>query len=509
MFEKRISSKAADKFKRVVPLPKKAIFNEEIINLGRDWTIESSKELYNTSLKWSKKFGLAGVKEVNGGQDNNLRAEKVLLGLDNNLEEEEYKVNIGTKRIDIKAGSEKGVEYAMQTLWQVAANEKLPTGSIEDRPSLKIRGFNINFGSFLQMGIEDALKALEAASDLKLNAILIDYAVRFPYDKHKRIATNLTLTKEDLKRLNARAKELKLQLIPVQQTIGHLDYILEHDHYKRFRENKESKSQICPLNPDSLELVKELLEEMIEAHPGIKYIDIGADEARSLGKCPACEEKVKKHSVSRLYIDYINLICEFVISKGLTPIMADDILCAHPESIDLLDRRMIIQYWDYWTVSKLSPYFVARHAKRGITCDIGWEKEWKDELNDLESSIVRDFAKKISFEKELNENFMKIFGPYLGNEFPKRIKGFPYLEFYLDKGFKVLGSPTALANGDNYHMLPNYWRFIPNIRAFAERCIETGAEGILTTSWYNYHPFMFHLGIGATAQFAWGLSTEK
>ncbi|NLA83884.1 MAG: hypothetical protein GX854_05005 [Clostridiales bacterium] len=65
-----------------------------------------------------------------------------------------------------------------------------------------------------------------------------------------------------------------------------------------------------------------------------------------------------------------------------------------------------------------------------------------------------------------------------------------------------------MGNGDDYHSLPNYWRFIPNIRTVCERSIEAGAEGVITTAWYNYHPSMFHLGIGATAQFSWGLPTK-
>ncbi|HOJ09684.1 MAG TPA: family 20 glycosylhydrolase [Clostridiales bacterium] len=522
-----ITKNIADKHKRVVPLPKKAVFNGDFIKLNDNWYIELDKEsgkvcktdgiqqrcssITNIAEKWSRKFGMAGVSH--GGETglNGSCIGKISLHTDNNMNSEGYKINIGPEQVNISAGSEKGIDYAMQTLWQLSPDGNIPAGNIEDKPSIKIRGFHINFDSFRQMDIEEALRSIETAAELKLNTILLEYADRFPYEKHSRIAVNTTLKKEDIKRINDKAKELGIELIPLQQTIGHLEYILEHDYYKSIRENRETISQICPLNPDSFELIKELLEEMIEAHPGIRYIHIGGDEARSLGKCPSCKEKVEKYGISRLYIDHINSICDFITSKGITPIIWDDVLCAHPEALDLLDKRIVIMYWDYWTVSKSSPYFIARYDRKGrpvTVCDAGWDNEWKHELTDLERSIMSTFASKVPLKESLSKKFIELYGPYLGNEFPKRIKGYPYLEFFQDKGFKVIGAPTSLGNGDDYNTLPNYWRFIPNIRTAAERCIEANAEGLVTTAWYNYHPVMFHMGLGATAQFSWGVEKE-
>jgi len=527
---KMITNKISDKHKRVIPLPKKADFDGRFVKLDNSWLFDISKAcltdemgskkktgcknngITNIVAKWAKKFGLSDTYCNSYSKLNIPCLKKIELYIETNLGKEEYKINLDNELIKISEGSEKAIEYALQTLWQISPEGKFPTGVIEDKPSLKIRGFHINFDSFRQMDIEEALNVMETAAELKLNTILLEYGNRFPYEKHSRIAVNTTLKKEDIKRINDKAKELGIDVIPLQQTIGHLEYVLEHEYYKSLRENNESISQICPLNPDSLTLIKELLEEMIEAHPEIKYIHLGGDEARSLGKCPACREKAEKLGVSRLYIDHMNLLCDFVISKGLTPIVWDDMLCAHPEALDLLNKQIVIMYWDYWTVSKSSPYFIARYDRNGkpvTVCDIGWEKEWKHELTDLERSIINTFAKKVSLRESLTEKFMDLYGPYLGSEFPKRIKGYPYLEFYQDKGFKVIGAPTSLGNGDDYNTLPNYWRFIPNIRTVAERCIEAGAEGMITTAWYNYHPVMFHMGIGATAQFAWGVNSES
>jgi hypothetical protein len=493
-----ISNKTKDRYKRIIPIPKKAVLNDELIQLGKDWYVETDDSLRKIALKWVDSFRLSTEKS----------SKTIALNIDTNLEEEEYKIDICADKVMVQGGSEKAVDHAFKTMWQLSPEGKMPTGIIEDKPLLKMRGFHINFDSFRQMGIEEALYALKTAADMKLNTVLLEYGNRFPYDKHERIKVNTTLTRENIKQLTDTARDLGITVIPLQQTIAHLEYMLQHDHYASIRENETSISQICPLNTDAFETVKGLLDDIIEAHPGIKYLHIGGDEARSLGQCPDCKEKVEKQGVSKLYIDYINSISEYVCAKGLTPIVWDDMICAHPEAVEQLDKRITILYWDYWTVSKSTPYFIARYDRRGepvTTHDSRWDDEWNDELDDLERTIMSNFATGVPLEESLGKNFLELYGPYLGDQFPKRIKGFPYIEFYRDKGFKVIGGPTSLGNGDSYHTLPNYWRFIPNIRTICERTMEAGAEGVITTAWYNYHPTMFHLGIGATAQFSWGV----
>jgi hypothetical protein len=207
-------------------------------------------------------------------------------------------------------------------------------------------------------------------------------------------------------------------------------------------------------------------------------------------------------------VDYMNSLCEYVLSRGLTPIIWDDMLCAHPEALDMLDKRTVIMYWDYWTVGNPSPYFIARYDRNGKPVQVAderWKDLWKDELSDLEASVMKTFIRPVNLKESLSKKFMDLYGGYFGDEFPKRVKAYPYIEFYMDKGFQVIGAPTCLGNGDDFHTLPNYWRFIPNIKTAAERCAVAGTLGMITTAWYNYHPLMFHLGIGATAQFSWGV----
>jgi hypothetical protein len=73
---------------------------------------------------------------------------------------------------------------------------------------------------------------------------------------------------------------------------------------------------------------------------------------------------------------------------------------------------------------------------------------------------MKTFIRPVNLKESLSKKFMDLYGGYFGDEFPKRVKAYPYIEFYMDKGFQVIGAPTCLGNGDDFHTLPNYWRFI-------------------------------------------------
>ena len=50
------------------------------------------------------------------------------------------------------------------------------------------------------------------------------------------------------------------------------------------REVEEQPFALCPRNPKSLPLVEELVGQVLQLHPDIRHIHIGADEVWNIGK---------------------------------------------------------------------------------------------------------------------------------------------------------------------------------------------------------------------------------
>ncbi len=476
----------------LIPSPKKIIWKEGRINL-KDFSLSIEEGLEEIGKRYQKELSLPE------GRAKRIFLEKV------SLEKEGYILKINREKIKINASDERGFFYCLQTLLQLKDGDMIPRVEIEDSPSLKIRGFHINFNGLRQMGFKEAKELIETAAKFKLSAILIEYGDRFPFQKHPLISSSNSLAMEEISQLDKLARENFIEIVPLLQSLGHLNYVLNHEEYSHLREGgKEGSRQLCPLNPDSFKLFTELADEMLKLHPEGKYFHIGADEARHLGECPKCKREVEKIGKGGLYVNYINKVCQWVKEQGKIPILWDDILCHYPETLNKLNKETVIMYWDYWTTQEKSPILVARAANRGVVYDKKWNKEWKEGLPNLEGEVLEKFSQSIDLEKDLGENYLSLFKDYLGKDFPKYITSFPYVKFYQDKGYKVIGGPATLGNClDDYYNLPNYNRSLANIREFSRRCIKEKGEGIVTTCWWDFPFEILYLGLIATGQFTW------
>lgn len=87
--------------------------------------------------------------------------------------------------------------------------------------------------------------------------------------------------------------------------------------------------------------------EVMELHADSRYFHIGADETFHLGQCERCREFAEKHGKSKLFVDYVNKVGEFIKSRGKTPILWYDYLTNYPKEVDNLSRDFCIMYWEY------------------------------------------------------------------------------------------------------------------------------------------------------------------
>lgn len=110
-----------------------------------------------------------------------------------------------------------------------------------------------------------------------------------------------------MRRIQERAAALHIELIPLQQTIGHLEYMLKLPRYHHLREMREFPEtplpysfgptgfkhynhidEICASSDEACSVVETLLDEVMAAHPASRYVHLGCDEAWNLLSCPDC-----------------------------------------------------------------------------------------------------------------------------------------------------------------------------------------------------------------------------
>ncbi|MEI7880065.1 MAG: family 20 glycosylhydrolase [bacterium] len=211
----------------------------------------------------------------------------------------------------------------------------------------EVRGFHLDLR--IQVMTPKALQAL--ADDLValgINTLVMEWEGTFPFVKHPQISSRFAYTPGEVNDFLAHCRRIGLDVMPLQQCFGHVEYILRHPRYAHLREvPHKDYCQLCPLKvEEALPLFKDLFAELARVHPS-PYFHIGCDETYLLGNCPKCHAKTEAHGKSKLFVDYVKALCSVVTALGKRPVLWADMLLAHPEAAKGLPADCILVDWNY------------------------------------------------------------------------------------------------------------------------------------------------------------------
>ena len=195
------------------------------------------------------------------------------------------------------------------------------------------------------------LKALaKEISALGFNTLIMEWEATYPYKQHSIISNRYAYSREEVTEFINYSEGLGLDVIPLQQSLGHAEYILMHERYAYLRADKRNLSQIDPTRLDvARDFFTELYSDMLSTHQS-QYVHIGGDETRILD-CKRCQEAWgddgEELGKSKLYVEYMTMIAEIVIAQGKTPLLWADMILAHPDAIADMPKNVIYIDWNY------------------------------------------------------------------------------------------------------------------------------------------------------------------
>lgn len=260
-----------------------------------------------------------------------------------------YYLKISSSGISLASKTERGLFYAIITLRKLIDSysaENFPGLEIHDWSDAEIRCDYFDLRS-IHPKFERMLCNIESISEAKLNGLVIEYEDKLP------IGGIFSVSNKDFTFSDAMLEELKkhcelyyIEIIPLQQTFGHLEYILKEKRFRHLMETETAVGEICPLRNGSFDVSKALVEAMAKRHPESRYLHIGCDEVWSLGSSEECRKDGR--SKTAIFISYVNKIINEVCKCGKTPLFWHDMLEEAPiEELSLLDRRAIVCIWIY------------------------------------------------------------------------------------------------------------------------------------------------------------------
>lgn len=226
------------------------------------------------------------------------------------------------------------------------------------------------------------LRWLREISSLGINTLLLEYEDKFPYEKYPFLRAPDAFTPEELRTFLDAARECGLEVIPLVQTLSHLEFALAHEELAHLREAPDILTQINPSHPDALQLVHNLIDEVLAYHVEDKYFHLGADETWFVGTDPGYANEVKTMGLPAFWARHLRPYLDQVMGAGKRPIVWDDVLWNEPSLIETLGlpRELILLSWDYFAgtadgadeaLSRVDVYTAAGHDVLGAPC-LNW-----------------------------------------------------------------------------------------------------------------------------------------
>lgn len=232
-----------------------------------------------------------------------------------------------------------------------------------------IRGIHLDLKG-LPPTPERLLELLEIMAGVGINCVLVEWEDMYPWKKYPELQNRTAYSEKTVDRFFTKAEKLSIEVIPLVQSLGHMENVLSKKRFKKLRELDDSVAELCPCKQESQELVISLVEDVLRTHKGrIKHFHLGGDEAWTMGSCPLCKKAVMSSSKGALYLKHILPVLNYLQEKGIQPILWDDMM----RNWDIEELKKLVGKSDLmvWTYGSIIPEKVGKgiqqFSKAGIT----------------------------------------------------------------------------------------------------------------------------------------------
>ncbi len=166
-----------------------------------------------------------------------------------------------------------------------------------------------------------------------------------------------SLTPAEIREVVAYAKSYHIEMVPEQQTFGHLHKALKFEKYNSLAEVPYG-DVLSPQQEGSYKLIADWYRELNELFPG-KFFHIGEDVTFELGQGQS-REAARLQGVGAVYFQHLNRVRDILKPYERKLMFWGDIALNHPALIGNIPKEMIVANWDYGArddfTSRIKPF---------------------------------------------------------------------------------------------------------------------------------------------------------
>ncbi|MFQ5848646.1 MAG: glycoside hydrolase family 20 zincin-like fold domain-containing protein [Candidatus Methylomirabilales bacterium] len=276
-----------------------------------------------------------------------------------------YSLVIDDAGITVAGTDESGLFYGVCTLTQLIQLHAppapgqplmLPGVRIADWPDFPHRGVLLDVSRDKVPTMETLYDLVDLLAGWKINQLQLYMEHTFAYRGHEAVWRHASpLTGDEIEALDAFCRDRFVELVPNQNSFGHMHRWLIHEPYRRLAECPEGVTHpfsprqepygLCPVDPGSLDLLDDLYDQLLP-HFSSRQFNVGLDETLDLGhgrSATICAEK----GTERVYLEFLQQIHRLVTRRGYAMQCWGDMLGGRPELIGKLPQDLIPLEWGY------------------------------------------------------------------------------------------------------------------------------------------------------------------
>ncbi|MDX1414856.1 MAG: family 20 glycosylhydrolase [Candidatus Promineifilaceae bacterium] len=351
---------------QLLPRPQSLVFQNDEFSIECDHLIaisgENIQENLSTALRLRQSIcaiigynleidvGLAPVRDARGIY--------ITVATDTTRHPQGYRITIAENSIRVIAGTPVGLCYGVNTLIQILRHygRKIPGMMITDWPDYPVRGVLLDISRNKIPAMETLYWLVDLFASWKVNQLQLYSEHTFAYRNHPTVwAETSPMTGEQILRLDQYCRERHIDLVPNQNSFGHMHRWLQHAEYNHLAEcpqgcepeaeEIDEPFSLCPEEPASLELLRSLYDELLP-HFSSRLFNVGCDETFDVGLGKSAKS-VKERGSGRIYLEFLKKIINEVSARNRIPQFWGDIIVKYPELVKELPPDVIALEWGY------------------------------------------------------------------------------------------------------------------------------------------------------------------
>jgi len=213
---------------------------------------------------------------------------------------------------------------------------------------------------------------LDVIAAFRYNAVVVEREDTFPWTVDKRIRCETAYTPDEVRAFHERAAAIGIQIIPLVQCLGHLQFVLKLPGYEAMREQPDGIDVINPLAEGAGELISKLVDDVLALTPTLSHFHLGGDEAWSFGTHPDTAAFVEAHGRGALYLKHVEPILDKLNAAGIRPMLWHDMMLKwNSDALRRLGEKADLVLWGYTgdpldTGDHINEQVVSRFVEHGI-----------------------------------------------------------------------------------------------------------------------------------------------